>query len=89
MDVLADERRAPAVRASVTVRREKTDPFTKELALEVGLGDAEERSVHGEVFVGSMTPPALGRDRPTTGVRSEEDSTAALPGMTTRSHEIA
>src|SRR3954464_3998483 len=43
VDVLADERRAPAVRAVVASRFAGPHPLAQELALEVGLGDAQER----------------------------------------------
>jgi hypothetical protein len=47
VDVLADERGAPAVRAVVASRFAGPHALAQELALEVGLGDAQERLQHG------------------------------------------
>ena len=50
MDVLADERRAPAVRAALAVQVELDDPFAEEPQLEIGREQGGKRARHGRVF---------------------------------------
>src|SRR4051812_38498793 len=47
VDALPDERRPATVGAVVAPRLARADALAQELALEVGLGDAEDRSQHG------------------------------------------
>jgi hypothetical protein len=62
VDALADERRASAVGAVVAAGRQGAHALAQQLALEVGLGDAEEGAEHAAQFAADRPDPPL--DRP-------------------------
>ena len=61
VDALAHQRSASAVAAVGPSGGQSDHAVSQQLALEIGLGDAEKRPQHGRCFAAGRPPPALRR----------------------------